>query len=279
MTQTKSSAAPFHKIAVATDFAAATSAHAVALASTIATICAAELMVVHVVESAAYPQIGPDTAALRRIGLGTLDAAVIRIRDDVPGARGVLLVGHPAEEVVTFAEKNAIDLVVSGTHGRQSVERWLLGSVAEKIVRSCHAPVLTVHDEARAFRRLLVATDFGPSSERAVELAARMATTFGARLTLVHVVGDDVPVDAAGKRLEEVAAGIRYLAPECDVLVRQGTAWSELTHEAEKGDYDLVILGTHGRKALPQWLLGGVAEKVVRSSLPPVLTVRAPDDG
>jgi len=280
MTQPKAATAPFRTIAVATDFTM-TSDHAVKLASAIATRCAAELTVVNVVEPAAYSQIGADTATLKAIAQGTLDANLLRVRDDVPTARGVLLVGRTADELIAFAETTAVDLVVSGTHGK-SVDRWLVGSVAEKLVRSCHAPVLIVHDAAPEFRRLLVATDFGPASERAVELAARLATTYGARITLFHALDVKAPLDAldsARARLEEIAVGIRKLAPECDVLERRGRTWAEIADEAAKGSYDLVVVGTHDRSPLFKWLRGSVAEQVMRSSLPPVLSVRASDRG
>lgn len=269
---------PFRNIAVATDFFA-TSASAVTLATTLAKACAAELTVVHVVEPAAYPQLGPDTAALKDVGQRALDAALVRVRDDLPGAHGALLVGRPAEEILAFAEKSASDLVVTATHGRQSVERWFLGSIAEKVLRACHAPVLTVRGDARPIRKLLVASDFGPSSERAVDVAARIAAVFGARVTLLHAVGDDggdpggEVARAARARLEQIADGIGGLVPERDVLVRHGKPWSEISDEANKG-YDLVVLGTHGRSAVPRWLIGSVAERVVRTSDAPVLTVR-----
>jgi nucleotide-binding universal stress UspA family protein len=277
MTQPKATTVPFRNIAVATDFTM-TSDHAVRLASAFATKCAAELTVVNVVEPAAYPQIGADTAALKAIAQGTLDANLVRVRDDVPGATGVLLVGRPAEELIAFAETTAIDLVVSGTHGRKSVDRWLVGSVAAKLVRSCHAPVLIVHDTAPDLRRLLVATDFGPASERAVEVAAQLAKTYGARITLLHAVGVETPtdsLDSARARLEEIAVGVRKLAPECDVVERRGHTWSEIADEAARGGYDLVVVGTHDRSPLFMWLRGSVAEQVLRASLPPVLSVRA----
>lgn len=281
MTQPKATTAPFRKIAVATDFTM-TSDHAVTLASAIATRCAAELTLVNVVEPAPYSQIGADTATLKALAQGTLDANLVRVRDDVPTAGGVLLVGRPAEELLAFAEATAIDLVVSGTHGRKAADRWLVGSVADKLVRSCHAPVLIVHDAAPEFRRLLVATDFGPASERAVELAARLAATYGARITLLHALDEDAPageLDSARARLEEIAVGIRKLAPECDVLERQGRTWAEIADEAARGSYDLVVVGTHDRSPLFKWLRGSVAEQVMRSSLPPVLSVRASDRG
>ena len=278
MTQTGSVGAPFRNIAVATDFFA-TAAHAVTLATTVAKACAAELTVVHVVEPAAYSQIGPTTDALKGVGQAALDAAVVRVRDDLPGARGALLVGRPAEEIIAFAETNDVDLVVTATHGRQSVERWLLGSVAEKVLRGCHAAVLTVRSSTQPLRRLLVATDFGPASEQAVALGARIAARFGARVTLLHALDHDAgePAGEVGRaareRLEKVAAGIGGLVPDRQVLVRHGKPWSEICDEAKEG-YDLVVLGTHGRSAVPRWLMGSVAERVVRSAAPPVLTVR-----
>ncbi|MDB4936270.1 MAG: hypothetical protein JWP87_3242 [Labilithrix sp.] len=277
MTQIASPSAPFHRLAVATDFAV-TSAEAVKVAVAIAMRCGAELTVVNVVEPAAYPQIGPDTAALKGVAQGALDAVVTRVNDEVPAARGVLLVGAPGEELVSYAEQSDVDLVVCATHGRKSAERWLLGSVAEKLVRSCHAPVLTVHGAARPFRRLLVAADFSPSSERAVLLAARMATTFGARLTLVHALGtgaDDDALRNARARLEEVASAASIPRTSYDVVVGRGSAASEVICEEAAKDYDLVIIGTHGRSALSTLLLGSVAAKVVRTCEAPVLTARS----
>jgi len=280
----------FRKIAVATDFAPSAS-HAVVAASELAAKFGAELAIIHVVEPS---PLGPDPAIVKDAGQRALDAAVIRVRDDIPGAGGVLLAGHPAEEVISFAERSATDLVVVGTRGQGALERWVLGSVAAKVVRACRC-VLAVHDALRAPRRILVATDFGASSTRAVELAARLATAYAARLTLLHVVEDTPPsyaVDAlyagsltrsfddleraAQTALEDVAQTMSGAVGDRSVLVRRGKAWSEIAAEAEKGQHDLVVLGTHGRAGLSRWLLGSVAEKVLRSALPPVLTVREP---
>jgi nucleotide-binding universal stress UspA family protein len=57
----------------------------------------------------------------------------------------VLLEGHPAEEIVGFAEKNGIDMIIVGSLGKSGIERFLLGSVSEKVVRNAKVPVLVVH--------------------------------------------------------------------------------------------------------------------------------------
>jgi len=63
----------------------------------------------------------------------------------------VMRIGHPAEEIVKFAESHAIDLIVMGTHGREGVARVLVGSVAETVVRRATCPVLTIHYPEREF--------------------------------------------------------------------------------------------------------------------------------
>ena len=290
MAQQKSSARSglIRTIAVAADFGPSSS-HALALATTMAKKLRAELSIVHVVEPS---PLGADLRVLEELGRGALNATVTRVRDDVSGARGVLLVGHTAEQVSSFVDENAIDLVVTGTHGPKALERWFLGSVAVKIVRACPT-VVTVHQAAQPFRRILIATDFGRSSERALELAARMAKAYGATLTLLHVVDDYTPlysadaiyVNALGpsldelerasrKQLEEAACQLSELVPDPSIVVLRGKPWVEITGEAAKGQYDLLVVGTHGRGAISRWLLGSVAEKVVRAALPPVLTVR-----
>jgi nucleotide-binding universal stress UspA family protein len=254
-----------------------TSSNAVELAVFIAAACAAELTVVHVAERAAYSHIGPDTAALQAIAQGALDAAVLRVRDDFPKARGVLLLGHAGEELVAYTKQNDVDLLVCATHGRQSLERLFLGSVAEKLVRSCPCPVLTVRHAAGPFRRVLCASDASPSSQRAVELAKELAATFDANLTLVHVLDDGASDEAlrdARAQLEESASTAKIHGANYDVVVRRGRAASEICAEAANG-YDLVVVGTHGRNALSTMLLGSVATEVIRSCDAPVLSARS----
>ncbi len=58
----------------------------------------------------------------------------------------ILLEGHPSFEIINFAEKNNIDLIVMGTLGKTGIEKFLLGSVAEKVVRNSKVPVMVVHN-------------------------------------------------------------------------------------------------------------------------------------
>jgi len=132
-------------------------------------------------------------------------------------------------------------------------------------------------------RRLLVATDLSAASERAERAAVGLATAFGADIVVVHAL-EPVPYPypipaleserkAAAGQLAQVTASLKTERGEAHGLLREGVAWSEIVAVAKEQKVDLVIVGTHGRRGLPHVLLGSVAEKVVRSSPVPVLTV------
>lgn len=139
---------PFHKILVATDFQAASSG-ALDLGSGLAYEYEAELVIAHAIEILipAYPvALMPEVPDIERSAKVGLDAIVERVQAVWPLVTGVLLWGSPAEQVVRYAEAQNVDLIVVGTHGRKGPSRWLLGSVAEKVSRAAHVPVLTVHE-------------------------------------------------------------------------------------------------------------------------------------
>lgn len=137
------------------------------------------------------------------------------------------------------------------------------------------------------FKHVLVATDFSEASGLALELAASIARQAGATLTVVHacelpIYPEAIPsadlltpiTAAAGKRLDAVVTGLRDRCPGALPLLRVGAAWEEILAAAAEVGADLVVVGTHGRRGLSHAVLGSVAERVVRLSPIPVLTVR-----
>ncbi len=137
---------------------------------------------------------------------------------------------------------------------------------------------------------ILVPTDFSESSERALQSALDLAQTFGARITLVHVwsiptIGYAEALSwpvlemqaAARKALDEVLAKTAKTYAKTDAVLCEGLEWKEILDVAAERKCDLVVMGTHGRRGLARVVLGSVAEKVVRLSPVPVLTVRAAD--
>lgn len=146
------------------------------------------------------------------------------------------------------------------------------------------------------FANILVAIDFSDSSDNAFKLALNMAEKYSARLILLHVINE--PVDLRGfyvphisfeKLEEEIEQGARKLMESfCrqhlqgfdnyQTLIVPGLPFEQIIQQAEQLSVDLIILGTHGRTGLDHVLFGSTAEKVVRKSPKPVLTVRLPSD-
>lgn len=133
---------------------------------------------------------------------------------------------------------------------------------------------------------ILVPVDFGDTSKRAEDYAIALASKFGAKITLLHVWSVPtpsyaetalVPLDAietaAKEMLDNVYGRIREVYPRCDAVLEAGAPWDRIVDSAEKLGADLIVIGTHGRRGVPRFVLGSVAEKVVRLSPVPVLTV------
>jgi nucleotide-binding universal stress UspA family protein len=141
-------------------------------------------------------------------------------------------------------------------------------------------------------KHILVPTDFSEASDRAVAMALELARAFDARVTLLHVWSIPTlgyaealtwPIDemeqAAKKALDGALASTSKLYAKTEALLRQGIEWKQIVETAKERGCDLVVMGTHGRRGLPRLVLGSVAEKVVRLSPVPVVTVGSPERG
>lgn len=306
----------FKKILVAIDFSES-SKMALDRASSLATQLEAELDVLNVWEAPAFV---PPESVMIEAALGgqtlvdlvekrsghDLDAFVAGVRErGVAVGRALSERGAPSQVIVQMADRERYDLLVLGTHGRTGVSRAIMGSVAERVVRHAHCPVLTVRGDARsrpgAIRRILVAVDYSAHSLSALECAAAVADALGATLEVVHVrerpsyAAEELVVSTSpehkplGQLLNERAQAemdlfLRKVREGADSAQRvpqsqrviPGDPARTLLEELDKGAHDLVVLGTRGRSGLEHLLLGSVAEKLVRLSRVPVLTVPRP---
>ena len=203
--------------------------------------------------------------------------------------------GSPAASIVSYVEEHDMDLVVAGTHGRRGLQRLLIGSVAEEILRTAPCPVLTVRGEkdvapAWAVRNILVPVDFSDASMEALRHAKELALTYGAQITLLHAVEEVVypsaygieptnlpgpqVIDRVEQNLAEMARteiGYEHVVVQANV----GYAPSTILDYAEGNEVDLIVIATHGRTGLERMLLGSVAERVVRRSPAPVFVVKS----
>jgi nucleotide-binding universal stress UspA family protein/predicted phosphoribosyltransferase len=131
-------------------------------------------------------------------------------------------------------------------------------------------------------RHVLVATDFNPASGRALERAVDLASAFGSRLTVMHVMSSvflpDIPVVPELPReerdmLDRAMVAVKARCPLAQAVVREGEPAEEIARAAEELGADLIVLGSHARRGLAHAVLGSVAERVLRDSKVPVLTV------
>jgi nucleotide-binding universal stress UspA family protein len=103
---------------------------------------------IHATDLAAYAEAGIDTAMLMRDVEAGAQAYVAKIVEELKKgglpARGVVTSGWAADAIMSYAEKNKVDLIIMSTHGRSGIGRWLMGSVTDKVVRHSPVPVLTV---------------------------------------------------------------------------------------------------------------------------------------
>lgn len=183
---------------------------------------------------------------------------------------------------------HGIDLVVIGTHGWRGLERLLLGSTAELILRSAICPVLTVgphvsklEHEPEYVDRILFATDLTQQSEYAVSYALSFAHERCAHLTFLHVLGKDSHSPDRTRVMEFCESELRKLAPSdarlcCDpeFVVIEGDPAEEIVNYAQNNNSDLVVLGLPRDKVFSTHFRSGVTYSVVSGAPCPVLTVR-----
>lgn len=181
------------------------------------------------------------------------------------------------------------DLVVVGTHGRRGFKHLVLGSVAERLLRSVKVNVLTLNVNAPpvsgdlGVARILVPVDFSDSSSHALEAAFSLLADDGV-IQLLHVVhapahpsfypnpladGQDAVLSSHARTHLDNWIGERRAEP----TIRVGDPAHEILHAQEETGAELIVMGTSGITGLNHLVLGSVADKVVRQSAVPVLTV------
>lgn len=243
------------------------------------------------VESFIAHTLGDSAAFLERISKTFPEASV----------KCVVEKGRPGEVVIEKAAADSGTLIAMATHGRSGIDRWLLGSVAEKVLRGTKNPLLLVRagksgesvGEAR-LERVIVPLDGSPLAEKTLPHAAALAKAMNLDMvlfrsyTLTQIIStyDDYIPD--WNKLEAVSKGeaISYLDQKVlelkqnglthvSPLVSEGEAAEQIIDLAKRTADSLVVMCSHGRSGVGRWVLGSVAERVARHSIGPVLFIRA----
>jgi nucleotide-binding universal stress UspA family protein len=229
-----------------------------------------------------------------------LDEFVAPAREAGIAVETVLREGAVPATILDLARSLPADMLVMGTHGESGLERLVLGSVTETVLRKAPCPVLTTSREDRAFsgpapfKRILCATDFSPAAEHALGYALSLAEEAQGALILVHVMpGPAVAATASGVPIDlgRVTSGLERDAREalrqavpsearvwCDAEehVAFGRPADEIVRLAHEREAQAIVMGVHGRNALNLMLFGSTTHHVIRHAPCPVLTIPAP---
>jgi len=292
------SQALFNNILFATDFSSSSTAalpHAVAIARHFG----AQLYLAYVIPTDAYDLIpaGERDAALENMRRH-VEQQMKGLRGTAPlqGIQHTVLVDHGSvwPMISMMAEKQKIDLIVIGTHGRRGVEKLLMGSTAEEILRCARAPILMVgpdnlvppEKEANP-RRILYATDFSPESNAAMHYACTLAKEYDAQLFFLHVA-ENVWKEPLSTRMQAADFfRMRFMEKQWvlegeikpQYYVEFGRPADLVLEVAGRLQIELILLGVRGASypKVAAHLPGPTAYDVVSHAPCPVLVIRGSD--
>jgi nucleotide-binding universal stress UspA family protein len=191
--------------------------------------------------------------------------------------------GPARDEIGHTAVRRQCDLIVMASRGREGPARWLLGSVAEAVLRQSPCPVLLLRpplSQAAVFQNILVPVDGSEASLRVLQkLHSYLAP--GGKVTLLqssdlslYPYVFDVRSEAVDHYLDQIEKELREIKVEglnLDVVVLDGDPVDAILTWSMENECDLIAMSTHGRSGFRRFWLGSVTEKVARHSHCPVL--------
>lgn len=199
--------------------------------------------------------------------------------------KALLSSGMLGDSLLQEIKDNNVDLVVAGTHGRTGLRRFLLGSAVEEICRVATCPVLTIGPDcptaAIKISRILVPTDLSEDSMRALPFVVKLATAYGASVTVLHVLPVETATNPDARKLSDpvyksmVSMFELKLAPlQCNFGIESGEVADTILRVAREMNADMVALGIRNA-FLPALHLGArVAYQVMVHAHCPVVTCR-----
>lgn len=240
------------------------------------------------------PAIGDQRAAFEQQATEAVQALEETVTESSVTCHTAVEHGVPYETILSYADEHAVDLISMGTHGRTGLDRVLLGSVTERVVRTSDVPVLTSRlesDDRASYDRILIPTDGSEAATAAIDHGIAIAERYDATIHALSVVdtgslagaydaGPGIPnlLKTLKEGCEQAVADVedKCEPSDLDVVteVAQGTPYRTIRNYIDDAGIDLIAMGTHGRTGLERYLLGSVTERVVRTSDAPVLTVR-----
>jgi nucleotide-binding universal stress UspA family protein len=217
----------------------------------------------------------------------------------------VVMGGEPAEEIIKYAEKNDVSVIIMASHGRSGIAGWVMGGVVSKVLQTTKVPVMLIRatklpkrePRQRLLERVILPLDGSETGEAAVPYAKKLIEKLGSEVILFQVVAAGQHVHTVGgldyilypePEMELAKTEAReYLDKLCQRLaVKKGKVSvslkigddiaKEIIKFARRKKVGLIAISAHGHSGIEKWVFGSVANKIVQLSKIPVLMVRVP---
>lgn len=219
------------------------------------------------------------------------------LEDNGIGVQNEILEGKPDDEILRLSERKNISMIVTGSHGKTVIDEILKGSVSESLSRRSHVPVLVLHydilkeenkkdtlyrDALNLFSRVLIPIDFTPVTSSLMDYTMTLKKAGIGEVLLLHVI-DSKKIETNEEELEKVnncqerMEDVRRSLEESRLSVKPicviGDPMEKIITVANDEEATLIMLGTHGRGIMREWLQGSVSLRILRSAFKPALMV------
>jgi nucleotide-binding universal stress UspA family protein len=216
-----------------------------------------------------------------------------RIEANGVRCRWRLELGKPAVEIVRVAVQERVSLIAMGTHGHGFLRGALIGSVSHDVVRQAPVPVLVLKVVVMGelgttdcafvcqhiFRRVLFPTDFSDCAAEALSYVKGMKATSVHEVVVLHVRekrkrNEPDDEETARNHMERIRSELEFFGFSVISIIAEGNPAEAIDRVAREQDVSLIVIGSHGRSAAEDVLLGSVSDAVICRHTKPVLVVR-----
>jgi nucleotide-binding universal stress UspA family protein len=228
-----------------------------------------------------------------------------RMKENVRRVTPVVVSGKAADEIIGYADKNKVDLIIMTSHGRSGIVSWATGSIANKLLQAASVPVLLVRaakPKRKVTRevllsRILLPLDGSEAGEAAVGYVGELMSRLESEVILFGVVSSGQHIRSVGgldyinyppeqmeifkKEAQDYLDGVyrrlkrRKGSVKVTINVGAGDVGQEILKFAEAKRVNLIAISSHGHSGIEKWVFGSIANKVVQASQVPVLVVKA----
>jgi nucleotide-binding universal stress UspA family protein len=212
-----------------------------------------------------------------------------------------MISGHPSHEILEYAKKYQVGLIVFTSHGRSGLTPWSLGGTAQKIIHSgLNIPLLMIRSsESRTskpvFDSIILPLDKSRNSETVIPYVVELARRFHVKVILLHVIEEgkfihtvggldyvrfeDIEISSEKTEIEHFLNEMTLYFSDTNVEIvreiRYGEAAREILKVASENKRSLIAMSSHGHSAISAWAFGSVTYKIVQASENPILLIKS----